>query len=90
MFASAACAQITPNIQNVLIALMARRSLDNSPLESDINLYQLRGIEKLTKSDDTGKQQRVIIELVFLSGYFWIILAKKKPYSQPSSSTGRL
>lgn len=43
-------------MQNVRIALIARRSRDSSPLESDISLYQFRGIEKLTNNGDTEMQ----------------------------------
>lgn len=57
LIANAACPRITPNIQKHRIALIERKSLDSSVFEpeSDVNLYQFRGNEKLTSNGETGK-----------------------------------
>lgn len=51
---------ITPNIHNTRMAFIDRKSLDNSDagFESPVNLYQLRGNEKLTKSDESEKDRK--------------------------------
>lgn len=53
--------KITPSMHSTRIALIERKSLDNSDagLDSPVNLYQLRGNEKLTRTDaSTGERKK--------------------------------